>query len=80
VEFYRLFGYLSGLFIARPDMEPAALLPTAALCHTLDAVLCRVIAGHSGRHKTLWTLAGLIFGIWALGILFLLPEKRNSLK
>jgi len=77
VDLYRLFGYLSGLFIVNPDMEPTTLLPTAALVHLLDAGLCRVIAGHGGRHKTLWTLAGLLLGIWALGTLFLLAEKKT---
>jgi len=43
--------------------------------HVLDAILCRVIADHSGRRKNLWTVAGLLLGIWALGTLFLLPAK-----
>jgi hypothetical protein len=56
-------------------MEPATLFRTAALVHVLDAILCRVIAGHSGRRKNLWTAAGLLLGIWALGTLFFLPAK-----
>jgi hypothetical protein len=46
--------------------------------HILDAILCRVIAGHSGRQKLPWTVAGLFFGIWALGTLFLLPAKKPN--
>jgi hypothetical protein len=56
-------------------METATLFRTAALVHVLDAILCRVIAGHSGRRKNLWTAAGLLLGIWALGTLFFLPAK-----
>jgi hypothetical protein len=75
VDFYHLVGYLSGLLIVKPDMEPTSLFRTAGLVHFLDAILCRVIAVHSGRGKNLWTIAGLVLGIWALGTLFLLPAK-----
>jgi hypothetical protein len=73
-----MMGYLTGLLFVKPDMEPATLLPTAALVHVLDAILCRVIAAHSGRRKNLWMTAGLVFGIWALGTLFLLPAKIRT--
>ncbi len=76
MEFYRLFGYLSGLLFVKPEMEPTTLYLTAALVHVLDAALCCVIATHSARRTVPWTLAGLVFGIWALGTLFLLPAKK----
>ena len=76
VDLYHLFGYLSGLLFIKPEMDPVTLFRTAALVHILDAILCRVIAGHSGRQKLPWTVAGLFFGIWALGTLFLLPAKK----
>jgi len=76
VDFYHLFGYLSGLLFIKSEMDPPTLFRTAALVHILDAILCRVIAGHSGRQKLSWTIAGLLFGIWALGTLFLLPAKK----
>jgi hypothetical protein len=57
-------------------MEPATLFRTAALVHMLDAILCGVVASHSGRNKNLWIIGGLVFGIWAVGILFLLPDRR----
>jgi hypothetical protein len=76
VDFYHSLGYFTGLLLITPEMEPATLLRTAALVNVLDAILCFVIAGHSGRRKIPWTIAGLIFGMWALGTLFLLPEKK----
>lgn len=75
MEFYHLFGYLSGLLFVKPELEPTSLYLTAALVHILDAGLCCVIATHSGRRTVPWTLAGLVFGIWALGTLFFLPRK-----
>jgi hypothetical protein len=78
VNIYHVLGYLTGLVFLRPEMEPTTLLRTTALVHFLDAILCRVIAGHGGRRKNLWTAAGLVFGIWALAILFLLPERRQK--
>src|SRR5262245_37185750 len=78
VDFYHLFGFLSGRLFKKSEMDPLTLFRTAALVHVLDAILCRVIAGHSGRQKLSWTLAGLLFGIWALGTLFLLSAKQPS--
>lgn len=78
MDFYRLIGYGSGLLFIKSDMEPANLWPTVALIHILDAILCGVVANHSGRNKFLWTVSGLICGIWALGALFLLPTKKSN--
>jgi hypothetical protein len=77
MDFYQLLGYFTGLLIIKPDMAPASLLPTAALVHVLDAILCGVIANHSRRNTVGWTIGGLIGGIWALGILFLLPARKD---
>jgi hypothetical protein len=78
VDFYHLLGYLSGLLFIKPDMEAVSLYRTVALVHTLDGILCSVIASHSGRRTVAWSIGGLIFGIWALGMLFLLPVKKPA--
>ena len=77
MDFYRLIGYGSGLLFIKADMEPSSLWSTVALIHILDAILCGVVARHSGRNRYLWTVGGLICGIWALGALFLLPVKKS---
>ena len=77
MDFNQLVGYFTGLLIIKPDMAPASLLPTAALVHLLDAILCGVIANHSRRSVIGWTIGGLIGGIWALGVLFVLPAKKD---
>lgn len=78
MDFATVFGYVSGLAFIKPDLDSATLIRTAVVVHLLDALLCRVIAAHSGRGRLRWTVAGLILGIWALGALFLLPAKRGS--
>ncbi len=77
MDLYLLVGYFSGLLFIKADMEPASLWPTVALIHSLDAILCGIVANHSGRNKLLWTLGGMVCGIWALGALFLLPAKKS---
>jgi len=77
MDFATLLGYLSGLYFIKPDLDSSMLLRTAALVHILDAALCGLIASQSGRNKEAWTIAGLLLGIWALGTLFLLPNKRS---
>ena len=79
MNFYRLVGYFSGLLFIKPAMDASVLWRTAALVHFLDAILCCVVAKYGGRSKALWTVAGAICGIWALAVVFLLPEK-NDLK
>ena len=78
MDFYHLLGYLSGLLFIKPNMEATSLYRTIALVHSLDAILCSVIAAHSGRRTFPWGIGGLIFGIWALGLLFLLPVKKPA--
>lgn len=75
MDFYHLFGYLSGLLLIKPDMDGFTLLRTGLLVHLLDAILCLVVASQNGRAKFPWTLAGLILGIWALAAIFLLPAR-----
>src|SRR3989304_1653941 len=73
-----ILGYLSGLYFIKPDLDSATLLRTTALVHAIDALLCSLIASQRGRNQQTWTVAGLLLGIWALGILFFLPHKEKS--
>ena len=76
VDFYHLFGYLSGLLFIKPEMDPSTLVRTAALVHILDAILCRVIAGHSGRQKLLGRSQACSLGS-GLGNIVLVAEKTE---
>ena len=76
IDLYTAVGYLSGLYFINPDIDASTLIRTAFLVHILDAILCRLIASHSGRNRNLWMIAGLVLGIWALGSLFLFAGRR----
>ena len=73
-----ILGYISGIHFIKPDLDPDTLLRTVFLVHFLDAILCWLLAGLSGRHKPLWALASLVLGMWALGTLILLTDKRRK--
>ncbi len=78
MSFHTVLGYFSGLYFIKPDLDSVALLRTTAVVHLLDAVLCALIAGQSGRSKKIWAAAGLLLGIWGLATLFVLPSKKNN--
>jgi len=74
MDWQTLLGYFSLLSFIVPDLEGTVLARTVLIVHICDAVLCHLIAGHSGRDKVLWTVGGLLLGIWALGVLLFLPK------
>ncbi len=76
--FETILGYLSGLYFIRLDLEATTLFRTALVIHVTDAVLCCLIAAQNGRNKNFWTLGGLLLGIWALGALFLLSDRKQE--
>ena len=80
MSFHTFLGYFTGLYFVKADLDAPTLLHTAALVHVLDAILCGLIAGQSGRNKKFWTVAGLGCGIWTLVTLFALPSKRAVFK
>ena len=80
MDFTTFVGYLSGLYFVKPEITPSSLFRTASLVHVVDALLCWLIAGQSGRNKNLWAAAGLLLGVWALGPLLLLPGKNKESK
>ena len=78
MDFYNALSYFTGLHFINAGLDGQALLRTAALVHLLDAILCGLIAGQSGRSKMIWTVAGFGLGIWALATIFLLPAKKRE--
>jgi hypothetical protein len=72
-----VLGYVTGLRIISPDITAATLLRTTIIVHIVDAILCRLFAHNNGYSKNLWTTLGLVFGIWAVAVLLVLPKRES---
>jgi len=72
-----LLGYASGLGLVAPAMDAGTLLRTLFVLHTCNAIMCWLFAHNNGYSKPFWTVAGFLFGIWAVGILIVLPNRRR---
>ena len=71
-------SYWSGLALVRPDLGLRALVGTTVVLHICDAVMCRLFARNNGYPRNLWTLFGLLGGIWAVAVLILLPRRPSA--
>ena len=40
--------------------------------------MCRLFAVNNGYPRTTWTVLGLIGGLWAVGLLILLPRRAGA--
>ena len=70
-----ILGYLSGLQLVASHLDAATLTGTALVVLVCDGIMCRLIAHNTGYPKTLWTILGLIGGLWAVAVLILLPRR-----
>lgn len=69
-------GYFTGLRFLSPHIDAFTLVRTVGLVHVCDAIMCRLFAHNNGYPKNLWTLLGLVFGVWAMAILIVLPRRK----
>lgn len=76
MNFWLFLSYFSGLHLFNPNMDPDTLLRTVLVVHTCDAVMCRLFAYNNGYPRNLWTVLGFIFGIWAVAIAIVLPNRN----
>ena len=73
-----LLGYLSGLYLLTPPLDHATLVRSLIVLHGLDSGMCWLFAHNNGYPKNLWAVLGFIFGVWAVGVLIMLPRRRPS--
>ena len=66
VTLAKVLGIASGFALMRSGAPPATLIATSLAIDLALAPLTAVIASRRGRSVTLWTVAGLAFGMWAL--------------
>ncbi len=72
-----VLGYSTGLLLIAPHLDAATLLRTALVVHVCDAIMCRLFAHNNGYPKNVWTLLGLVFGVWAVALLIVLPRRKS---
>ncbi|MET0151125.1 MAG: hypothetical protein ABW298_00755 [Candidatus Binatia bacterium] len=79
-ELNTFLGYLSGLKLLRSEIPLATLVGTMIVVNVCDAIMCRLFAHNNGYPKNLWTAIGLVFGIWGVAALIVMPkrEKRSE--
>ena len=80
-ELNTFLGVLSGLRLLRAEIPLPTLVATMIIVNICDAVMCRLFAHNNGYPKNLWTAIGLVFGIWGVAALIVMPkrEKRTEL-
>ncbi len=78
MSFEVFVGYFTGLRVLGGNLPLPTLLGTALIVHLLDGIMCRLFAHNNGHPKNLWTVLGLVFGIWAMATLVLLPKKPRE--
>ncbi len=73
----RVVSIASGFALMGYQLPPATLLGTSIAVDLALAPLTAVIAGRRGRSKRIWTVVGLVFGMWALAAVLLLRPIRS---
>lgn len=77
VSWSTALGYFTGLLLLSPHIDAPTLLRTALVVHICDSIMCRLFAYNNGYPKNVWTILGLVFGVWAVALLILLPRRRS---
>jgi ABC-type transport system involved in cytochrome c biogenesis permease subunit len=72
-------AYLSGLAFLADDLTLAKLVPTMIIINICDAIMCRLFAHNNGYPKNLWTAIGLVFGLWGVMLLIVMPKREKRL-
>src|SRR5215470_4227699 len=68
----------SGFALMRHQAPPLNTIVTSIAIDLALAPLTILIASRRGRSRTLWTAAGLAFGMWALAAVLLMGEPAEK--
>jgi hypothetical protein len=70
-------GLLSGLSFLQGDLSLRTIVATMTVVNICDAIMCRLFARNNGYPKNLWFALGLVFGIWAVAALIVMPKREK---
>ena len=76
-ELNTFLGVLSGLRLLRAEIPLPTLVATMIVVNICDAIMCRLFAHNNGYPKNLWTAIGLVFGIWGVAALIVMPKREQ---
>jgi len=76
-ELNTFLGVLSGLRLLRAEIPLPTLVATMIVVNICDAVMCRLFAHNNGYPKNLWAVIGLVFGIWGVAALIVMPKREK---
>jgi hypothetical protein len=76
-ELNTFLGVLSGLRLLHAEIPLPTLVATMIVVNICDAVMCRLFAHNNGYPKNLWTAIGLVFGIWGVAALIVMPKREK---
>ncbi len=68
-----VLSYASGFALMQYPEPPARLIATSLAIELVLAPLTCAIAGRRGRSRLRWGLCGVVFGLWAVAAVMLLP-------
>jgi hypothetical protein len=74
-----VLGWLTGLRLLAPyALDLPTLLATGLVVNVCNAIFCRLVARNNGYPPVVWTALGVVFGIWAVAVLIVLPNRRTA--
>lgn len=71
-------SYWTALRFVAPDLDVPTLVGTALALHVCHAIMCRLFAVNNGYPRNLWTVLGLVAGLWGVAVLILLPRRDGA--
>ncbi|HUO05384.1 MAG TPA: hypothetical protein VMU16_09320 [Candidatus Binataceae bacterium] len=75
----KLVSLASGFALAGHHLPPATTIMTSLAIDVALAPLTAAVAVRRGRSVIGWTVGGLMFGAWALGVVIILrPNRANA--
>jgi hypothetical protein len=61
-----------------PGLDAPTAIGTSLALNICHGIMCRLFAYNNGYPRNLWTVLGLIGGLWAVAVLILRPRRAGA--